>query len=366
MLIAALILLSAKLAAQDTLTFTWQIDDWGSEYIANFGIQATMNEEFTIDWGDGVFEIKSCETDVYYIHPEHEYEATGKYTVTIIANNVNCKFKAFDCELCSIQSLDVMGCSALTNLICNYNQIESLAVCPSLVSLICNGNQLTGLDLSNGNSLEALYIDNNRITSLDLTKCPVLKWLNCHKNRLPLLDLYSAHLLIDDPNNKRLGTQNLLQQAAVVGERLFSQQSVFVDIFTSYFVTKNGSPATESDYDIENGELIFNATGEYIVKMTNEAIISREGYPAEVIVPINVSPMNVSENDLVDIRVFPNPTKGRLSVDVGALKVGKIELFNSFGRQVYKTFETTFDISHLPSGAYFLKINESTIKIIKQ
>lgn len=444
-----------NVAAQDKITFTCKVTDNGEgRYGMCFGMRAAINEEFTIDWGDGVVETKSNAHDVHY----HEYDAKGEYSVAIMANSINCKFYGFDDhENGSMLSLDVSGCSVLTEITCYYNHLRSLTVCPSLVSLNCFYNRLTELDLSNCKDLAGLSCDRNELISLKLSERAVLESIYCYDNRLPLSDLYAAHLLIDDINHKRLGTQNLLPQTVVIGKELFSEQSVFDGIFTKYAVTKDETPAPESDYTIKDGKLTFHAAGEYMVTMTNEAIISHESYPAKVIVVLEVreagtdatlSELSISEGELnpafdsaifnysvnvaydvseititptpndshaiingdigvlpltaganpfnitviaedevtqktysvvvnrtnvgiieeaetANLHVYPNPTSGELTVDNGQLIVEKIELFDIFGKKVFETNETIFDISHLPAGTYFLRIDETIAKIIK-
>ncbi|MDL2309315.1 T9SS type A sorting domain-containing protein [Bacteroidales bacterium OttesenSCG-928-C03] len=373
-LMLALFFFSTKLTAQDTLSFTWLVQDGEyveEGYMNGFQFKATINEPFTINWGDGNVETKICESDTFTIALTHYYDTIGEYTITMIANDTNCKFLSFDSEGNKIHSLDITKCSALTNLICNYNTLTSLAICPSLISSECSRNQLTNLDLSNGSSLVALYCHGNQLTSLNLTECPVLERLNCDDNQLQLSDLYSAHLLIADPTSKKLGVQNQLPQTAIVGEKLFSEQSVFSGVFTDYIVTKNGNLAPEDNYSLEDGTISFNLTGDYVVTMTNKSIVSHENYPAAVIIPINVSTVDVRENDLSNIKIYPNPTNGELRVEYYESEIETIEIFDTHGKKHYSSDSSlvfpsiiTLDISHLPAGVYFLKFNKNIFKVI--
>ena len=127
------------------------------------------------------------------------------------------------------------------------------------------------------------------VSSLDISKCTPSIVLACNNNQLPLSDLYAASQVISNPSNKSLGTQTLPPQTATLGQTLFSTQSLFGGIYTAYNVTKNGSPASPSNYTVINGTITFNDTGTYKVVMTNSAIVSDPSSPAQVIVDITVA-----------------------------------------------------------------------------
>ncbi|MBQ7216513.1 MAG: putative Ig domain-containing protein [Synergistaceae bacterium] len=56
-------------------------------------------------------------------------------------------------------------------------------------SLMCKNNQLTTLDVSGCSSLTDLYCDNNQLTILDVSVCYVLQELWCYDNQLTAFDL---------------------------------------------------------------------------------------------------------------------------------------------------------------------------------
>jgi len=88
-----------------------------------------------------------------------------------------------------------------------------------------------------------------------------------------------------------------------------------------------------------------------------------------------VENVGVNENALTEIRVYPNPTSGELIIENGEWRIENVEVFDIMGRMV-ATVETRLiaslqmDISHLPSGIYFMKIKtdagEVVRKIVKQ
>jgi len=73
--------------------------------------------------------------------------------------------------------------------------------------------------------------------------------------------------------------------------------------------------------------------------------------------------------------VYPNPTKGQLTIESGELEIESIEVYDVLGRNCFsptssRSCKTTINISHLSKGTYFVKIKtatgESVRKVIKE
>jgi len=83
--------------------------------------------------------------------------------------------------------------------------------------------------------------------------------------------------------------------------------------------------------------------------------------------------LGVKENNLSrKILVYPNPTTGELTIENGELRIENVEVYNIVGQKQKLIFNFQFstfnsiDISHLPSGIYFLKIGSETVKVVKE
>jgi hypothetical protein len=71
------------------------------------------------------------------------------------------------------------------------------------------------------------------------------------------------------------------------------------------------------------------------------------------------------------IVIFPNPTKGQLTITNYELQITNVEIFDVYGRNVlshtaYRISHTAIDISELQAGSYFVKITTDKGIIIKK
>jgi len=135
---------------------------------------------------------------------------------------------------------------------------------------------------------------------------------------------------------------------------------------------------TLSTTGILSGTPIIEGTFDFSVTATNIAGSDTKGFE------ITIGGSNIDELRIknYELRIYPNPTNGQLTishagggqgVDVGAKyfsPVSIIEIFDMTGRSVGANLcvrpDGTIDISHLPAGIYFLRIDNQTFKITKK
>jgi hypothetical protein len=71
-----------------------------------------------------------------------------------------------------------------------------------------------------------------------------------------------------------------------------------------------------------------------------------------------------------ELRVFPNPTTGQLTIKNEQLTIENVEIYDIVGKKLsnfnFQLSTNEIDISHLANGMYFLKIDGKTFKIIKE
>ena len=72
---------------------------------------------------------------------------------------------------------------------------------------------------------------------------------------------------------------------------------------------------------------------------------------------------DIPEKESKKILVYPNPTTGMLTIE--GIE-GNTELYSIHGKLVATTTTQTLDISHAPSGIYFIKTTASQGKVYAQ
>lgn len=312
---------SFNAVANDTIRFTWQCESYKS-----FIIKAIPDKQFTIDWGDGIIEIDSTTGIEENKSLGHTYAIAGDYNVILAGVTEDCLF--------------------------------------------------TALNLTYPWPLHSKYV-----TSLDISNCAALEMLYCYDNCLQLNDLYNASQMISEPLYKLLGEQYLGQKEIEVGVSIdYSAQNELSGIATVFTVEKYDSlgynyPADLSNYTITNGVITFNDTGVYILIMTNAAIVSHPYHSVQVItcyIVKNNDETAITEaiQESTSLKIYPNPTTGKLTINNGELPIKDIEILDIFGKNVgarpFLSTENRMDISHLPTGIYFLRVDGKMIKVIKK
>ena len=87
---------------------------------------------------------------------------------------------------------------------------------------------------------------------------------------------------------------------------------------------------------------------------------------------ITVNTVGITEIiQTLNLIVYPNPTTGELRIENGELKIENVAIYDVMGRLlqskiVNQKSKIELDISHLSSGIYFLRIDEKTVKVVKQ
>jgi Leucine-rich repeat (LRR) protein len=288
-----------KVTESQALKFAWTGGTGKS-----VGVAATAGVTYTVDWGDN-----SSNTFTGTGNNEtltHTYADANTYTVKI-ETGAGCSFTSLHLNNRVVHSLDVSAAPGLLDLHfaqntiatldvtkntllqivhCNDNLLTALDITQNtaLTGLNCANNQLVGLNLSGNPQLTDLNCANDRLQSLSIAANPFLTSLSCGNNAIPLANLYTLSQAIAVQNNKQLGTQQLDTITVPQGANN-AVDAVLGGINTLFTVTKQGNPAVAGvDYTTNYGlqTLTFLLPGLYTVKMTNTAIVSATGAPAEV------------------------------------------------------------------------------------
>ena len=74
----------------------------------------------------------------------------------------------------------------------------------------------------------------------------------------------------------------------------------------------------------------------------------------------------------VSVQVYPNPTNGQLTIDNGELTIDNVKIYDVMGKTLNNyqlsiiNCQLKLDISHLPAGVYFIRIQMETEIITKK
>jgi len=81
--------------------------------------------------------------------------------------------------------------------------------------------------------------------------------------------------------------------------------------------------------------------------------------------------VGIENIEVAAVKVFPNPTTGKLRIESGKLRIEDIEIFDIYGRtqkaEIKKQKrEISIDISELPVGVYFLRIKTEQGEVVRK
>jgi len=82
--------------------------------------------------------------------------------------------------------------------------------------------------------------------------------------------------------------------------------------------------------------------------------------------------LSIAETEMSSVTIYPNPTTGELTIDNGELRIENVEVFDIYGSKLSSHHLITssshhlINISHLPAGTYFLRLDGIILKVIKK
>jgi len=214
--------------------------------------------------------------------------------------------------------------------------------------MLCFDNQLTSLDLTQNTALSILECSINNLTSLDVTQNTALTDLGCTNNLLTGLDV----------------TQNT---SLTILECYYNNELTCLNV-------KNGN---------NTNFLLFVAIGNPLltcIEVDNVAYSTTNWTNIDPASSFstwcnNPCSVGIEENSLSNLSLYPNPTTGNITIDLGEVKQDvKATLTNSIGQVVLTQnyVSTTYINLNLdcPNGLYFLTLATAreviSKKIIKQ
>jgi hypothetical protein len=149
---------------------------------------------------------------------------------------------------------------------------------------------------------------------------------------------------------------------------------------SSFDLKNNGSSVAISSVTVAGGTIEITPTSAlnttFTITLTyaslntavDKAIYDSNDYPAQPFFnkTVSVATLNTASYDSIVFTISPNPVSEILKIETTE-KLDSIKIINMLGMEILKTTDAELNISHLPTGLYFVKIsagNKSAVKKI--
>ena len=81
---------------------------------------------------------------------------------------------------------------------------------------------------------------------------------------------------------------------------------------------------------------------------------------------ITATTTSIDDVETQNLKIYPNPVKAELKIEIGELKINRVEIIDFFGKAIYQFNElrNQINVSALPQGIYFVKLktDKGTVK----
>lgn len=330
-------------------------------------------------------------TNLEYI--DFEFNQLASFSTAGLPN-----LKTIKAHTNQLTSLDVSGSPLLTTVECYNNQLTTLDVSAisQLTSLSCNNNLIASLDVSMHPQLSSLGCGSNQMSSLVLDSAQPLTWLDYSNNPLPNINP-SVYTSLETLSCSNVGCTSLDLSGFTALKYLYCSGNLFTslatdDLINLEFMEMRNSQLTDLDLshspnlsyihiadnallesiNLHNGAIVDysgendftnNPNLDYICVDEGEQE-SLQGYfeDNELTVPVINTACSIMANEdftLSEIKVYPNPSSGRFTVDADVL-ISSLELYDSQGRRLQNVsvgeMSGGVDLSGRAAGIYLLKI----------
>ena len=301
--ITTLQVVAAKAKGWTVLYYDTDSDEWREYAGSESGGEVTINEENFPDekfrnWllqqeygSDGeltaeeiaaVTEIDVSEKEIQSLKGIEHFTALTKLVCSYnqltdldVSKNTALKWLQFDRN--QLTTLDVSKNTALTWLDCLENKMTALDVSQNtaLDHLICCANQLTTLDVSKNTALTYMRCMANKLTALDVSHNTSLNWLDCDYNQLTTLDISQNTALswLNCRGNK-LTTLDVSQNASLTDLLCAAQESEQNRLL--YVADK-----AYGYFDVDGWNIIRGGQAEEVVLVDNEPLYIPEPFTAQ-------------------------------------------------------------------------------------
>jgi len=332
-----------------------------NDLIANNGLQATPNAPETwkfATWNDETpKQIVELELSITNIGNSMYGDASFAGLTTL---------QALYLFYSQLTKIDVTNCTQLQTLNCSYNRITEidLTTCKQLKMLSYNNMpSAPSLDVTNCTQLEYLYCYSSKLTKLDISKCTQLQVLWCSENQIIELDLRGLNKLTEF-----IGTYQSPPPLTLYKNEE-EEYALAILLNNPTFTDFWGVPYSSISYS----EGILKSMDNTVAYPKFIVQTNKDGFELSGTMAFIYSDVGTDTIDEDYLKIYPNPNTGELTIENGNLKIKNIGIYDVNGRKQKATSRkqqaggtTVIDISHLPHGIYFVKIDTETGEVVRK
>jgi len=387
---------------------------------ANFK-DALLNHSPSIDTNnDGEIQVSEAEATLFVT-----VFAKGIFSLEGIQSFVN--IDRLDCSINAISNLDLSQNILLTELYCEFNQLESLIISNSngLTNINCSDNDLTELDVSSNINLVQFYCDRNQLLNLDVSQNENLELLSCRDNQISNLNILQnssmyflqcsdnllTNLDVTGINNLQSLQCGLNQLTSIdvsnneelrfftVVENNIQQINVSNNINLETLQVQRNQLST-LDVSINENLIDFSCTSNDLtylnIKNGNNEVLGRmQVYDNPNLLCIQVDDENYANNqdcdlpnfqgwckddwasynencsfgiedfNVNDFKLYPNPVTNILNIS-SEKQVDYLKIYSLQGILIKEAYSNSVDVSELAEGIYFTEITIEGISFVKK
>jgi uncharacterized repeat protein (TIGR01451 family) len=306
------------------------------------GCDSTITLNLTI-LNSNALVLNETACDSYTLNGQN-YTASGTYTVTI-ANSV--------------------GCDSVITLNLNINNSSN----STIDDTGCGSYSLNGMIYTSSDTYTQILTNTAGCDSIITLKVAIFNTSNT-----VLTASACTEYTLNGRTYTSSGTYNQMFTNAFGCDSLVTLQLTLVDTSISInnnILTANAQNAAYQWLDCDNGFAPISGANSQTFEPTangSYAVIITNGTCTEQSACYNYTTLAVTAQGLSEIRIYPNPTTGKLNLDFGNLQQVSTQLIDLNGRLLMQLFfenqNGQIDMTELPAGMYFLRISSRTETLI--
>lgn len=281
--------------------------------------------------------------------------------------------------------MDFTNNESLLQVDLSYNNLTSVIFgnAADLAVFSAYGNQLTDIDLSNKPSLGYLVLGQNEFDSIDVSQCPLLEILVLEENPLtaPLELSNSSNLKQLIVRNTFLPEINVTANPSLFYIDFENTQVIDVDLSSNIHLeeVRCSNTSTLETVDVRNGNntnltFIAHDSPNFTCIFVDDVSSGEGNFNIDPHIHLVESEeeceaLGVMEESLNSWVMYPNPAQNILTLqNPDHLAIESIVLYDTLGKIVIEGegTGTTLDVSGIPSGVYFLRLETEQGVVMKR